>query len=202
ASMAILPSDLEGNNAAAMPWTSRRSLRRVMSLSSVKLRSPDWEHDGSWSVFFRGNQLLHQFRIFVETVQRVTSRRQPVSRGRRAVTKRSANSFSLNRVSLCGVPQQLGVGQDHSAETNHVRPALAHSCLRNMREVVLQIAVACAHENQVRKLLLQSSRRVQVTCRTYQRVFGRKISVGRGIESRSLKVGIVVGTSGGDVYQV
>ena len=108
----------------------------------------------------------------------------------------------LNLISFRGIPQNLGIRQDHPPEASTIRPPLAHRGLRDVRQKILQIAVRRPHKNQIRKSLFQFPRDLHVLRHAKQRIFRRLISIRWRIPRRPLNVRIVVRTPRRDVYEL
>ena len=71
-----------------------------------------------------------------------------------------------------------------------------------MRQKILQIGVARADEDQVRKLLFEFARELHLTRDAEQGVFGGLIAVGRRIERGALNVRVVIGAARRDVDEM
>src|SRR5262249_10592242 len=70
-------------------------------------------------------ELHHHLRMLVVGVQGVASRRQPIARRCRAITKRSAHPLGLQAASFGGIQQNLRIGQRHSPQPHQIYPSLA-----------------------------------------------------------------------------
>jgi len=70
-----------------------------------------------------------------------------------------------------------------------------------VREKILQVAVPCSHEISDLGIASSIGAWLPYVGHTYERVLRRQISVRGWIQSRPLNVRIVVGASGGEIYQ-
>src|SRR5690349_5449332 len=103
---------------------------------------------------YRG-ELLELRRLLVVGVKRIAARHDAVTRRGGAVAEGAAVAFLVRRAALQDVERQFGIGEHHAPEADEIDPAAAHRRLRHVREELLQIRVAAAHEAEVGKRFFQ-----------------------------------------------
>ena len=99
------------------------------------------------------------------------------------------------------VGRKLRVSQDHSAQPDKVNSLLPQLSVRNRGEPLLQVAVARANHDEIRKSLFDEASQLKVAGHSYQRILRGLITVGGREQGRSLDVGIVVGAASGEADQ-
>src|SRR5215471_19360365 len=89
------------------------------------------------SLFFRCFQLFELcagFGGLVETVERVTTRRQSISWRGRAIAEGSAHSLAIGRPAFQHVAWKFGIGQNHSSQPDRIDPSITHRRLSYVRQ--------------------------------------------------------------------
>src|SRR3569833_4105477 len=99
-------------------------------------------------------QLLELRRLLVVRVKRIAARDDAVARRRGAVAEGAAVALLVRRAALKNVERQVGIGEHHAAEADEIDPAAADHRLRDVREEVLQVSVAAAHQAEIGERLL------------------------------------------------
>src|SRR6185503_8303713 len=144
-------------------------------------------------------ELLELRRLLVVRVERIAARDDAVARRRGAVAEGAAVALLVRRAALEDVERQFRIGEHHAPQADEIDPAAADHRLRHVREEVLQVGVAAAHQAEVGERLLQFAHDFELAHDADERVFRRMIAVGRRIERRADDVRIVVRARRGDV---
>src|SRR5436309_1711319 len=97
--------------------------------------------------------------VFVMRIERETTADHAVARGGRAVAEGAADALGLEIASAKRVDRQIPVAQYHSPQADKIGPPFAHRCLRDMREIFLQVRVPRSDEDAVRAVALENPRR-------------------------------------------
>ena len=100
------------------------------------------------------------------------------------------------------VERQLWVGEHHAPEADEIGEAVAHRGLADVRQPLLQIAVAGADDGERRELLLEHADRGNLARDADERILRRQVAVGRRKERRPLNVRVVVRAARGDAHPV
>src|SRR5690348_12578815 len=146
-------------------------------------------------------QTFAKIRIFVVIVERIASRRKAVARRGCAIAESAADSLMLNWLAPRSLPKQFRIGQHHSAQSDHVDPALAHDGLRHIGKEILQIGISRSHEDQIGETLFQQARHFHLPTYINQRILRRLVSIRRRKERWPLNMRAVVGAASGDVHE-
>src|SRR3569623_1424929 len=144
-------------------------------------------------------ELLELRRLLVVRVERIAARDDAVARRRGAVAEGAAIAFLVRRAALEDVERQFRIGQHPAPAAAEIDPAAADHRLRDVREEVLQVCVAAAHQAEVGERLLQFAHDFELAHDADERILRRMIAVGRRIERRANDVRIVIGAGGRDV---
>ena len=165
-----------------------------------------FDQAGSWAAvpgrLIRLDRLLDRLQrlrfgqLLVVIIQRIAAGDQPVPGPGRTVAERAADPFPLQLAALQYIGRQLGVRQHHPPDADQVDPAGTHDGLGHVRQIVLQVRVACADHRQSGKRLLARPRGVNLASDAGQRIFGWLVAVARREERRPLEVRVVVGAAG------
>src|SRR5919109_1128565 len=172
-----------------LPFTKGRG---KPSLPGTRAKSPS----GS-DRFLDLPQRLKSRPATVMLVQRITAADQTVARRGCAITESAADGFFLEHALFEGVGEDVRISEGHAAQTDHVRPAMAHHVLRDVREVFLEVGVSRADEDwhrisdfgfRISDLILNLAHHSDLARHADQRVLGRLIAVARRVNRRALDV--------------
>ena len=109
--------------------------------------------------------------FFIMTIQRETTRYQPVPRGGGAIAERSTDGPDVQFSVSEDVKRKLRVGKDHPAQTDKVDLPCANECLSDVRQKFLKVRIPRTHHNQVGMPRLDPPDGVDLTRDAHKRVF-------------------------------
>src|SRR5215831_18763383 len=150
---------------------------------------------GLFQLLFNSFELLRLRVLFVERIEWITARDQPVARPRRAIAKCAAQSFCLHPGTVNHVERQIVIGQNHSPQPHKINLSGAHIKLSDVRKPILQVRVARSDDTHLRIARLQFAGDLDLARDANERVFRRFIAVGGREESGPLNMRVVIGAA-------
>ena len=78
-------------------------------------------------------------------IQWIAAGNQAVAGRCGAITEGAADLLRCDPPGFHRFSEHVWITQDHAAQSDHVRPAVAHDGLRNVRQVFLQVAISGAY---------------------------------------------------------
>ena len=103
---------------------------------------------------FQSGELLSLGQILIKLIQRIATRDLPAAGGRGAIAKRAADKFATQWSAGQHVGRQLRIAQRHATQADEVGLPGTQHCLRHVRQPILQVRVAGAHDREIRSMRL------------------------------------------------
>src|SRR5438874_642955 len=103
-------------------------------------------------------------------IERETAADHAIARRRRAIAEGAADTLRLKLAGSQRVDRQIPVAQNHSPDTDEIRPILPNARLGDMRQILLQIRVSAADEDALGTFALENARRFNLPRHADQRI--------------------------------